>query len=89
QQKASAVVRKTALDIEADAKERAPVDTGVLRNSIQATPAGPLRWIIGEGAEYAAFVEFGTSRAPAQPHLLPAVEAARPGFQAAMSKIAG
>lgn len=34
EQKAEAVVQKTAFDIQADAAGRAPVDTGALRNSI-------------------------------------------------------
>jgi hypothetical protein len=29
------------------------------------------RWIVGVGAEYAAYVEFGTSRMAAQPYLFP------------------
>jgi hypothetical protein len=32
------IVRMTALEIEAQAKERAPVDTGKLKNSIEAAP---------------------------------------------------
>ena len=89
EQKAALVVRKTAIDIEARAKANAPVDTGFLRNSIQAKNIGPLKSIVGEAAEYAAFVEFGTSQTPAQPHLVPAVEAASPGFYAAMKSIMG
>ena len=30
------------------------------------------RWIVGVGAEYGAYVEFGTSRMRAQPYLFPA-----------------
>lgn len=30
-------------------------------------------WIVGVGAEYGAYVEFGTSRMAAQPYLVPAV----------------
>lgn len=30
-------------------------------------------WIVGVGAEYGAYVEFGTSRMRAQPYLVPAV----------------
>jgi len=38
-------------------------------------------------AEYAGYVEFGTSRQRAQPYLTPAAEAVRPGFEAAMTQI--
>lgn len=39
---AGAVVGKLSFDIEAHAKDNAPVDTGYLRRSIFATPAGHL-----------------------------------------------
>ena len=35
--KVSAVIRKTAFDVERGAKQRAPVDTGALKNSIHVT----------------------------------------------------
>src|SRR5690606_21352565 len=38
--RASAVVRKVAFDTEADAKALAPVDTGMLRNSITTAVSG-------------------------------------------------
>jgi HK97 gp10 family phage protein len=85
--KASAVVRKTAFDIEADAKQRAPVDTGALRNSIQATMTGDLSAEVMPGVNYAVFVEYGTSRASAQPYLTPAAEAHRQPFIDAMKAI--
>ncbi|HMW02618.1 MAG: HK97 gp10 family phage protein [Blastocatellia bacterium] len=110
QQKAAAVVRKTAFDIQASAVtsmagpksghvygghqaagpgEPPAVDTGVLRGSIQVEQKTPLTCVVRTNTEYAAFQEFGTTEMPAHPFLLPAVEKARPGFQAAMSKIAG
>lgn len=67
----SQIVRVAALNIEADAKRRAPVDTGFLRNSIHAEPTGELSAEIAVGAEYAAAVEFGTgvrSIDPEAPH---------------------
>ncbi len=53
-------VLATAARIEGDAKERAPVDTGALRNSIQHQETGELQAEVGVGAEYGAAVEFGT-----------------------------
>jgi HK97 gp10 family phage protein len=85
--KAVAVVRKTALDIEADAKGRAPVDTGALRNSIQTTMAGDMSAVVAPGVDYAIFVEFGTARMAARPYLIPAAEAHRQPFIDAMKAI--
>lgn len=69
-------IQETALAIEADAKTKAPVDTGALRASIAAGPD-----FVAVGAEYGPYVELGTSRAGAQPFLTPAVEAQREPFE--------
>lgn len=67
-----------ALIIEGRSKMNAPVNTGYLRNSIQAQP-GPgtsqsAEAIISVGADYGAAVEFGTSRQPAQSYLRTAID---------------
>lgn len=85
--KAPAVVAKTARDIEASAKDRAPVDTGNLKNSIQAKQVAPLTWEVHVGAEYGAYVEYGTRRTAAQPFLTPAVELRRPDFEQALREL--
>ena len=43
--------------------------------------------IVGVGASYGIYVEMGTSRAPAQPFLVPAMEAERADFVHALSRI--
>lgn len=53
----------------ADMKRLAPVDTGNLRDSIEALGGGR----IGISADYAAYVEFGTTVARAQPFVRPAI----------------
>jgi HK97 gp10 family phage protein len=58
-------LKRTALQVERSAKERAPVDTGTLRASIQTLDAGQLRKIVGTNVEYAPDVEFGTG-----PHVI-------------------
>lgn len=68
-------LQATALEIEAQAKVDAPVDTGILRASI-ATTGGGSEYEIGTNVEYAPFVEFGTQYQSAQPFLFPAFEAA-------------
>lgn len=86
-QRAGQVVRKTALDIEARAKAAVPVDTGTLKNSIQAEQVEAFSWQVGTPVEYAPYVEYGTSRAAAQPYLGPAAEAARGPFEQAMKQL--
>ncbi len=83
------VVKKAALDIEAGAKQRAPVRTGNLKNSIQASEENPLLWRVDVGANYSVYVECGTRYMAAQPYLLPATEQIRPSFLAAVKAAAG
>lgn len=65
---------RTALQIEADTKRAAPVDTGNLRNSYQTEKTGRGSAAVYTNTEYALFVEMGTSKQAAQPHLGPAAE---------------
>ena len=86
---ADALVAKAALDIEAQAKTRAPVDTGFLKNSIQAVKISEGHWRVAVGAEYGIYVEYGTRRSAAQPYFQPAIDAVKPGFLDAMRMIVG
>lgn len=68
------IVRATASHILGEARKRAPVATGALRDNSEV--------VIGDGytnvefrQEYAAYVELGTHKMAAQPFLTPAVEA--------------
>lgn len=73
------VLRRT-IRVETAAKRLCPVDTGRLRSSITHEVAVDLDGLvarIGTNVEYAPYVEFGTSRATAQPFLVPALGAAR------------
>lgn len=85
--KASQIVRRTALSIEAGAKRVVPVDTGNLKNSLQTQMVSDLEAEVGTVVEYGPYVEFGTSRQPAQPYLGPAAEAERGPFRQAMSEL--
>lgn len=78
------IVAKAAFDIEAGAKQRAPVDTGALENSIQAEQEDSLTWIVGDGVNYGVYQELGTHKMPAHPFLVPATEAVRPSFLGAL-----
>lgn len=92
--KVSQVVRKTAEDIEANAKVLVPVDTGALKGSIGAKPVSELTWEVAVGMEYAAPVEFGHTRITSlgnevsvagRPYLTPSVEQARKPFEQAIA----
>jgi HK97 gp10 family phage protein len=73
------VLRRT-IRVETAAKRACPVDTGRLRSSITHEVAVDVRGLagrVGTNVEYAPYVEFGTSRASAQPFLIPALGAAQ------------
>lgn len=84
---AGQVVRKAALDLEAQAKAFCPVDTGNLRSSI-GTDMGALEATVGPTANYGLFVEFGTSRMAPRAFMGPALDRVTPGFVDAMGQIA-
>jgi HK97 gp10 family phage protein len=60
------------------AKEIVPVDTGTLRDSIEALEIDGDVYIHASadqgGGEYSAFVEFGTVKMSAQPYVRPAID---------------
>ena len=85
--RAAAAIEKAALDIEAQAKSRAPVDTGLLRNSINASPTGPLEWTVESPVSYSVYQEFGTRKMPAHPYMLPAVEFVKPSLESAFRRL--
>ena len=85
--KAAAATAKAAHDIEAQAVARAPVDTGHLKNTIAASGGG-LSWRVDSPAEYSVYQEMGTSKMAAHPYMIPALEAVRPSYIAAMRTLA-
>ena len=92
--RASLVVRKTALDVEATAKTFAPVDTGALRNSIGHDLTGDGRYgrieaEIGPTVDYAPYVEWGTSRNAPQAFMGPALDRHTPDFITALEQLGG
>lgn len=78
--RADAIVTKTALDLQAGAQDRAPVDTGYLRGSIRAHRVGKAHWRVTVGADYGIYPELGTRYMAARPYLAPAARAVRQQF---------
>ena len=72
-EQANELIQGAGIDIEADAKQACPVDTGRLRASIKYTP-GNMECTVYTNVEYAKFQEFGTVYQKAQPFLFPAFE---------------
>lgn len=83
--------KRAADDVEALAKQLAPVDTGRLKRSItkRVSPGGLTFEVFPDPAvfagdnvqDYSPFVEFGTIHSPAQPFLFPAMEAIAPHYR--------
>lgn len=73
QKKMPVIVKKHAMAIQANAAKNAPVKTGALRNSMQATPDADgevKRWEISDGVEYGAHQELGTGSGITAKHFL-------------------
>lgn len=73
--------------IERMAKVKAPVDTGVLKNSIFSAKAGNLTYKVTAPQHYAIYVEKGTRKMRAQPYLKPALDAERPKLISNLRKL--
>jgi HK97 gp10 family phage protein len=73
---------KTAGDIVDLTKQLTPVDTGALKQSYGAIPVDSNTVQVGSDKEYAPYVEYGTSKMAAQPHLTPAFKQSEPTFAA-------
>lgn len=71
---ADKLVRKTAADIEAEAKAGAPVRTGYLRNSVTTETVGPAHQRVSVGADYGPFVVYGTRFMAPRDFWNPAIE---------------
>ena len=75
------LIKRTAFAIEAEAKTLAPVDTGLLRNSIQTNIEAPTKATIGTNVEYAPYQEFGTRHQKGKAFLTPAADKAKKKFE--------
>lgn len=93
-QLAQIVVRKTAVDVTADAKNFSPVRFGKLKGSIGHSDlrtvgqSGVLEAEVGPTANYGRFVELGTSKMAPRAYLGPALDRRTPAFVQAMEQVA-
>lgn len=91
-EKAKVVIKKTALDIEANAKSIAPVDTGHLKSTIghsdlRTLSAEHLQVDIGPTADYGLYVEVGTSRMAPRAYMGPSLDRYSGPFEQAMQQL--
>jgi HK97 gp10 family phage protein len=86
QTKAQLVLRKVTADGSREAQAFAPVDTGNLRNSINWSVIG-LEGEFGATAEYALYVEEGTSTMAPQAFVGPAFDRQQPIFVSAIAAL--
>lgn len=86
--KTGRVYRRRGIVHQASAPGQPPAtDTGFLVNSIYVERDGPARMTVGSRLAYAAYLEFGTQRMAPRPAWIPAVEKARPEFEAQLRDI--
>lgn len=84
--------QKTVQDTVNLARSMAPVDTGNLRAGIHGnTEVGPhsVSGMVTASADYAVYVEHGTSRMAPQPFIRPAQEATTPAWLKAIAQSGG
>lgn len=83
---------KATIDTANGARELAPVDTGYLRAAITTATGVSGSTVWGEvtaGAEYAPYVEHGTSRMAPQPYMSPSFEKNSAKWLQALGQLGG
>lgn len=86
-QHAEGLAQGYAEDIARFARQRAPVDTGHLRDSITVVSTGPGAYQARVGAFYGVYVNYGTRNMAAQPFWEPAVNEARARLEQRAGKV--
>jgi hypothetical protein len=90
--RAKIVLKKTAFDIERNAKAIVPVDFGDLRDSIghsdmRVISASNMAVEVGPTMDYGGYVEHGTSRMAPQAYMGPSLDRFAGPFEQAMQQI--
>ena len=82
------VVRKSTAQVQRKAMRDVPVDTGFLKRSITIEmDTAHMQGTVTAGAEYGAYVEFGTRYMGAQPFMRPARNEQEPIFLSDLQKL--
>jgi HK97 gp10 family phage protein len=81
-----AATAEAGAEMQSEARDLAPVDTGTLVKSIQFRMNGQMATVEAK-AGYAGFVEFGTTRMRAQPFFTPAFVTASGTYEIKLRKI--
>ena len=87
--KADQVTRAHGLQAAAIIQSNAPVDTGAHRAGIGMDILGLAHVEVGASSEYAPYLEYGTYKMAARPHIIPGVESVVPAWVAAIEAIGG
>ena len=87
QEEARAIIEQAGRDMENTAKGLVPVRTGRLRESIFHEVLDIEGLAVGSTVEYAAYVEYGTSRMQAQPFIEPAIVEHQPMLEEALDQM--
>lgn len=82
------VVKQNGAELQEKSQQKAPVDTGHLKDSIGIElEDGGMTAVVEPTAEYAAYVELGTRKMEAQPYLKPAWEEQKEQFKKDLDKL--
>lgn len=81
----SAGVSLSADAVKKEIRNRAPSDTGELRDSIKTAKNGTVVSVYSD-SDHAGFVEFGTSKMAAKPFFRPAIDTSKSAFFSTMKK---
>ncbi len=87
--KADMTTRAYGLQAVAIVQSNAPVDTGAHRAGIGMDILGLAHVEVGASSEYAPYLEYGTYKMAARPHVIPGVESVVPAWVAAIEAIGG
>lgn len=83
----SQVIRNNTERLKASAKEKAPVDTGFLKNHITSSYPNSLEGHVKSEAAYSGYQEYGTRFQTGTPHIRPALREIEPQFKKDMTDV--